>query len=316
LGQGRQDAGGTEIKQERVMKKHKIGWLNRPGTMGESWNPVVGCSKVTAGCVNCYAERMAWRLATMNVLGYRGVVDRLTPAYSPRWKGKTVLVESALEKPLRWKKPRTVFVCSMGDLFHENTPDEWIDCVFAVMALCPQHTFIVLTKRAERMAEYFDNEQTVVRVLMAKLDAAMENMLTMPLVLDLPLPNVWLGVTAENQEQADRRIQHLLRTPCAVRFVSCEPMLGPVDLSGYMAGGLTPGGFLDGLSWVICGCEAGPGRRPMNHCWADDLLDECIVAGVPFYMKQLQCDNGRVVKELDEFPPTLRVREFPVMAQN
>lgn len=261
------------------MSGHKIGWLNRPGTKGETWNPIIGCSKCSAGCKNCYAQTMALRLARMGVDAYSSVVK------NGGWTGNTAFVPSQLEKPLSWKKPRTVFVCSMGDLFHESVEPDWLYEVFDVMSRCPQHTFIVLTKRPKQMQSYIEHSW---------LDRGNEF-----------LPNVWLGVTAENQEQAAARIPHLLATPAAVRFVSVEPMLGPVRLEPY----------LEKLDWVICGCESGPGRRLMKWSWAEDLLKQCKAANVPFFMKQLSKGSpaplGKVAKEIDEFPPELRVREFP-----
>jgi protein gp37 len=293
------------------MKKHKISWLNIPGYIPQTWNPIVGCSKISDGCRNCYAERMAARLASMTSdhLKYDEVIN-----CRDSWNGETLLVESALQKPLGWKKPRSIFVNSMGDLFHENTPDEWIDRVFAVMALCPQHLFIVLTKRADRMAGWFSDigsEQMecvnfpAIRHPFARLGKSSN--LVEKLYLShpngpapWPLPNVWLGVTAENQAAADERIPHLLRTPAAVRFVSCEPMIGAVIFSTMsMPPEMTPLGPMPGqynalqhtwkgrkLDWVICGGESGPGARPMNPEWAMCLSLQCSNAGVPFFFKQ------------------------------
>lgn len=215
------------------MADTKIEWTDK------TWNPIVGCSKVSAGCANCYAERMANRLACMGQMSYNKVVLQ----GRPEWTGKTAFVESALEQPLHWKKPQLVFVCSMGDLFHESVPFEWIDKVFAVMALCRQHTFQVLTKRPERMKEYIcemseNGKWDACSVDPETLDWSMTqsgthefaNYIRRP----FPLPNVWIGVTAENQEQADKRIPILLQIPAAKRFVSVEPMLSAVDLTGWV----------------------------------------------------------------------------------
>ena len=256
----------------------------------QTWNPIVGCSKVSPGCDNCYAEKMSQRLARMgsteNMEAYTSAIDWSNFDVPLGWSGNTVFVESALKKPLKRKKPTVYFVCSMSDLFHEDTPFEWIDKVFDVMANCPQHTFQVLTKRPARMMEYFAKWKTFP---------------------DMRLTNVWLGVTAENQEQADRRIPFLLRIPgAAVRFVSVEPMLGPVELK-LETGTLKPE---TGLDWVICGCESGPGRRPMHWSWAKSLADQCHSAGVAFFMKQMVRD-GKVVKALPGLRPGLRIREFP-----
>jgi protein gp37 len=281
------------------MKKHGIGWLNIPGYVPQTWNPIVGCSNISEGCRNCYAERMAKRLAAMGAAGYTDKTDT-----TGLWNGKTELLDAVLEKPPSWKKPRAIFVNSMGDLFHENTPDEWIDRVFAVMALCPQHLFIVLTKRAERMERYLATKST-------KGDAAICRAINeIPAALgdrhgclEMPLPNVWLGVTAENQSAADERIPHLLRTPAAVRFISCEPMLEALNLGEAldpcapdcrreMVGTYPNRGHwhvpLDKqmLHWIICGGESGPGARPMNPKWARSLRDQANLADVPFFFKQ------------------------------
>jgi protein gp37 len=208
-----------------LMKKHKISWLNIPGYIPQTWNPIVGCSKVSEGCRNCYAERMAKRLAGIKATDYYRKALDIDDFEPPTWRiesgwsGETFFVESALEKPLGWEKPRAIFVNSMGDLFHENTPDEWIDRVHYIMAKSPQHLFILLTKRAKRMAEYYSVERCLYETNCGDYRPK----------ASWPLPNVWLGVTAENQAAADERIPHLLRTPAAVRFVSCEPMIGPID---------------------------------------------------------------------------------------
>jgi protein gp37 len=323
----------------------KIEWVkNGDGTQGKTWNPVTGCTKVSPGCEHCYAERMSKRLAGR--CGY--------PADNPF---KVTLHPRRLTEPLHWRKPRTIFVCSMGDLFHDDVPDEFIDQVFAVMALCPQHTFQVLTKRPERMQEYIsgaERQEDVCTEIACRAwgwDAcrAAENLggkwippqyeedgygrveaagYVDEVDIPWPLPNVWLGVTAENQEQADKRIPLLLETPAAVKFVSIEPMLGAVDLttketcpdcggSGYW---WTPGRgpayvnsygdpprhkttcetcggnfdypgdgeiatFPDGIHWVICGGETGPGARPIHPDWVRFLRDQCQYAGVPFFFK-------------------------------
>ncbi len=263
-------------------KKHKIGWLNVPGYIPQTWNPIVGCSKISEGCRNCYAERMANRLKGMGTRGYTDVTDG-----SGRWNGILTIVESELQKPLGWKKPRAIFVNSMGDLFHENTPDEWIMRVFNAMAtdvLQPcEHIYIVLTKRAERMQKFFE--------LYTRNGTK-------------PWPNVWLGVTVEDQEAADERIPHLLSTPCAVRFVSCEPLIGPVDLcipvgcrscnhpgnvvvreSCTRCGGT---GREPSIDWIIAGGESGANQevRPSHAEWFRSLHDQALEAGVPFFFKQ------------------------------
>jgi protein gp37 len=192
------------------------------------------------------------------------------------WNGDTILVESALKKPLGWKKPRAIFVNSMGDLFHENTDPMHFARVFSVIEQCPQHLFIILTKRAERMK----------RMMSPEIWLRPES---------IPFKNVWLGVTAENQAAADERIPHLLNTPAAVRFVSCEPLIGEVSLrwaKWHDFTDRTPGyshDHLDGardLDWIICGGESGPGARAMNPEWARSLSNQSAAAGVPFFFKQ------------------------------
>ncbi len=241
--------------------RSKIEWTDA------TWNPVTGCTKVSAGCANCYAERMAARFP-----------DRFGD-----WRGGVRAHEDRLDEPMRWKRPRRVFVCSMGDLFHEGVPSWVIERVFSTAHYCPQHTFIVLTKRPERMRDFW-------RGCWREDNGCV-------------LSNLWLGVSVENQAAADERIPILLDTPAAVRFVSVEPMLGPVDLgkwihgscfahdadvggSGKCAGHRCDEDWLRELHWVICGGESGPGARPMHPGWARGLRDQCVGAGVPFFFKQ------------------------------
>ena len=292
------------------MSGHKIGWLNRPGTKGETWNPIVGCCKTSPGCDNCYAEQMAGRLAAMGLDQYRDVIAADDPYYKHchGWSGHVAFVDLAIDKPTHWRKPRTVFACSMGDLFHADVPFEWIDRVFAVMALCSQHTFIILTKRVWRMRSYVDHMMRLAGHLCdtderSFGDRRWEQDEVFP---PFPLPNVWLGVTAEDQRRADERIPHLLDTPAAVRFASVEPMLGGVDLYngdpdprllGVVAKNTYLGDWWEpgepptqrphhGLDWVICGGESGPGARPMRPDWARSLRGQCDAADVPFFFKQ------------------------------
>ena len=275
----------------------KIEWVDT------SWNPIVGCSKISTGCDNCFAAKMAGRLANMGQKPYMEVVRLGQPVRNPFhkshkgkfigvWNGTTFLVESALDKPYHWKKPWTIFVCSMSDLFHETVPFEWIDKVIDVIVECPQHTFKILTKRPEILKQYSDYN-------MAEA-----------------IPNIWLGVTAENQEQADKRIPILLQIPAAKRFVSIEPMLGPInltDIDAEMAGheeyihinSLTgqhtdmgrPCNPVNKLDWVICGSESGHNRRPMNESWVRDLKNQCIITKTPFFLKQMHCEaDGKKIK--------------------
>jgi protein gp37 len=219
------------------------------------------------------------------------------------WTGEVRLNEQWIDQPLRWRKPRRIFVCAHGDLFHENVPDEWIDRVFAVMALTPQHTYQVLTKRPERMRDYFGHGGTCIPFgirLEAKRLVGRD-----PGPLPIAMPNVWKGVSVEDQDTADARIPLLLETPAAVRFVSYEPALGPVDFTRIHLGtcdAAFPGNpeftkvrfnrnALKGvnrpaLDQVIAGGESGPGSRPMHPDWPRSIRDQCKTAGVPFFFKQ------------------------------
>lgn len=226
--------------------KTKIEWTDA------SWNPVVGCSIVSPGCTNCYAMGQAARIERCaagagQATHYAGLTQ--PSKAGPVWTGKLALApDHILTAPLRWKKPRRVFVNSMSDLFHEDVPDEWIDRVFAVMALAPRHTFQVLTKRAKRMRIYLDqrtdNRAEEIGVAMRAIAGTSDE----PGLIELPLPSVWLGVSAEDQKRADERIPDLLATPAAVRFVSAEPLLGPIDLTQLFH---APIDFARGLDWVI-----------------------------------------------------------------
>ena len=278
----------------------KIEWTER------TWNPIVGCSIVSPGCTNCYAMQMAARIERMSpkLDHYKGLTKRVNG--KAVWTGKLALApESTLLLPLRTKKPTMWFVNSMSDLFHEDVPDEWIDRVFAVMALTPQHTYQVLTKRSGRMREYVSglgqSSTTPDRItqLAFSIGANVRGYRGSGGLCGRPLPNVWLGVSAERQQEADERIPDLLATPAAVRFVSAEPLLGPIDFTSLPSiSGI--GRHLDALSnagcehadipskldWIIVGGESGPNARPMHPDWARAIRDQCAAAGVPFFFKQ------------------------------
>ena len=235
-----------------------------------TWNPVTGCTKASAGCDHCYAETFAER--------WRG-----TPGHYFENGFDVQLRPDKLDQPLRWTKPRRIFVNSMSDLFHDQVPDEYIARVFAVMALAPQHTFQLLTKRHGRMRSLLRSNEFRGAVAREASDRAgeppFEPCPTFHRVRSgWPLPNVWLGVSVENQQWADIRIPALIDTPAAVRFLSCEPLLGPVVLKGPSVG--------FGIDWVIVGGESGRGARPMHPDWARSLRDQCHTAGVPFLFKQ------------------------------
>jgi protein gp37 len=299
------------------VSKSAIEWTD------ETWNPIAGCTKVSAGCKHCYAEQMAKRLVAMGQEKYAGTVDE-----SGRWTGKITFDEKALLAPLRWKKSRMVFVNSMSDLFHEGVPDEFIDRVFGVMSVTPEHTYQILTKRPARMAAYLSKPWPALaaglrgmayRIHDCAIEIAREVGISKINSWDSlpafatgqpwPLPNVWLGTSVEHQEAADERIPHLLKCPAAVRFLSCEPLLEAVDLGNFMCDywrhGLTLGNYLD---WVICGGESGPGARSMHPDWARSIRDQCVAAKVPFFFKQWRGHNKKLAgrrlddREWNQFP--------------
>lgn len=299
------------------MDKTGIEWTD------STWNPVRGCSLVSDGCKNCYAMHVANRFSG-DGQPYAGLINRTTQG--PKWSGKITLVDSMLNQPLHWTKPRKIFVNSMSDLFHEGVPDWFIDRVFVVMALAHQHTFQILTKRPDRMHDYikaFDwkraivsciDEHDGVSVIERNSQADLEGQLTDRMYGTKskrnvwPLPNVWLGISAENQATFDDRVMHLLKTPAAIRWVSMEPLLGPIDMtSAYLncqnlqdammdpetgayecCGNCDHTGIGDkmGIDWVVAGGESGHGARPMHPAWVRSIRDQCAAAGVPFLLKQ------------------------------
>lgn len=326
----------------------KIEWTEK------TWNPVVGCSKVSAGCKNCYAIRMAWRLPHIghSKEKYAGTVEK-TAGGQLNWTGKVNTSEKDLLKPLTWKKSAMVFVNSESDLFHESISFEFIDLVFAVMALCPQHTFQVLTKRPARMVEYFKSRgEDMVEIRQAaeimvcgdphlfhvteklkgearkKIGPIHITSTILPHLKEAgwfwdvtntdfgneskleyegewPLKNVWLGVSVEDQKAANERIPLLLQVPAAVRFLSCEPLIGPVSFrwapwhdwkdpekgtrsvrNGKPVIVRSELDGIKGIDWVIVGGESGKGARPMHPEWARSLRDQCTKAGAAFFFKQ------------------------------
>jgi protein gp37 len=277
----------------------KIEWCD------ETINPIIGCSKVSQGCTNCYAERQAPRLARFphTAERYAGLTD------GGKWTGQTRFVPSELEKPLRWRKPRKIFVCSMGDLFHETVTNEQIADVFFVMqgeaSTVPMpHTFKLLTKRPRRMLGWFE----WIRKQHENDDPALMS-LGLWYRHEGRLPrNIHLGVSIENQETADERVPLLLQTPAAVRFISAEPLLGSVDLTSGMP--LVGGARLLDIHQVIVGCESGPRRRETKLEWVRSIRDQCVAAGVAFFCKQISI-GGRVSKDPSEWPVDLRIREDP-----
>jgi protein gp37 len=280
----------------------------------DTWNPIRGCSRVSEGCRNCYAEGIAYRFSGPGK-PYEGLVTIGADGQRrQQWNGQIKFVESALLEPLRWKKPRRIFVNSMSDLFHANVTDEMRDRIFAAMALCPQHTFQVLTKRPERMLAYLRTgphasvnlRETYIGMQVSKIHLERTGEPVSEWA-GLPLPNVWLGVSVEDQKTADARIPYLLQTPAAIRYASYEPALGPVDFTAVRlpewTGGLgappihslrpdvrqwEPGGsyMATKLDQIIMGGESGRNARPMHPDWARSTRNQCRDAGVAFFFKQ------------------------------
>lgn len=254
-------------RNERICKAMtKIEWTDA------TWNPVAGCTWASPGCDVCYAARMTRRLEAMGQADYAGLTTK------KHFNGTVRTLAHKLDAPLRWKKPRMVFVNSMSDLFHKDVPTEFIWQVFDTMWNARQHTFQILTKRPERMAG----------VLSEMYAASCSD----------PLPNVWLGTSVENVEQT-ARIDHLLKCPAAVRFISAEPLLECVDFAFR--------NWADEekyrIDWCIVGGESGPGARPMHPDWARLIRDDCQAAGVKFFMKQMD--------KKQPIPVDLLIREFP-----
>ncbi|MCM2472118.1 phage Gp37/Gp68 family protein [Rhizobium sp. CG5] len=311
----------------------KIEWTDA------TWNPITGCSLVSPGCTNCYAMKLAGTR-----LKHHPSREGLTKdsKAGPVWTGEVRFNEQWLDQPLLWTKPRMIFVCAHGDLFAEGVTDAWLDQIFAVMALSPRHTFQVLTKRPERMRAYLSNPETVQRVYDLVMDMVVVDgvkaILTTPRTHDVapagnkvmlglwPLPNVWCGVSVEDQKRAVERIPVLLQTPATIRWISAEPLLGLINLTTI---DVDNDSFVDALNirlwgdeienwqgteqdwetsfmdwynlaempdpeleilprldWVVVGGESGRAAHPMHPDWARSLRDQCAAAGVPFLFKQ------------------------------
>ncbi len=250
-----------------------------------TWNPVRGCSIVSEGCRNCYAMRQAHRLGGEG-MPYEGLI-RATPG-GPKWTGEVRTVPELLDQPLRWRKPRRIFVNSMSDLFHPAVPDEFIARVWAVMHQSRRHVFQVLTKRPERMAAWLGRcgNGGGLRWITHNGTEPERAYNGTGIVVGTsdrwPLPNVWLGTSAEDQAALDERAPHLIATPAAVRFLSLEPLLGPIAFPLRSRGSV----FWGAIHWVIVGGESGPGARPMHPDWPREIRDQCVSAGVPFFFKQ------------------------------
>ena len=277
----------------------KINWAANPdGSPGETTNPVRGfCSPASPGCAHCYARRMAGRLKRMGMPGYQSTTE------ATFWP-------PALAAVFRWRKPRTVFWGSMFDLFEERVTFEQIAACFGVMGATPRHTHVVLTKRAERMAEWFkwiSSSNCAAPVTECRWQAlrrdderdTIRRKNNVPAYHPWPLPNVVLMATTEDQQRFDERLPPLLQCPAVCHGISVEPMLGAMDVRWHLgseaewqttAGSSTPGCV--GIDWVICGAESGPGRRPMDPDWARSLRNQCVEAGTAYFYKQGPGDHG------------------------
>lgn len=299
-------------------------------------NPTTGCDRISDGCTNCYALTMAKRLKGMGSEKYQRDGD---PKTSGPGFGLT-LHEDVVALPLKWRKPRRVFVNSMSDLFHEDVPDEFIARLWAVMAATPQHTYQILTKRHGRMRSMLRRTLWFQQLVIQEGGWIPSNP-DLPALRSWPLSNVHLGVSVEDQKRANLRIPALLDTPAAVRFLSCEPLLGPVDLlpgdhrgherewygSDYICLDCSPEDELvlwrkitaPNLDWVIVGGESGPGARICNPEWIRSLVKQCQTVGIPTFVKQLGSvwarENGWGGKggEPDQWDADLRVRQFPTV---
>ena len=266
------------------MKESRIEWTEA------TWNPLRGCSRVSVGCRFCYAERVAERWSKKGQ-PYEGlVVPSKKVGGHPRWTGEIMLVEHMLDEPRKWKQGKLIFVNSMSDLFHEKVPVSYIERIFEVMRETPQHTYQVLTKRDRRLL---------------KLSA----------LIDWP-DNVWMGVSVEDDRVLDR-IARLQQTGAKLKFLSLEPLIGPIDLRENINTGLDP---LAGMDWVIVGGESGQQARMMDASWAVDIVNQCKAAEVPVFVKQMGTEwwrrhygVGKSFKgdDFHAFPPKLRVREYP-----
>lgn len=288
-----------------------------------TWNPVIGCSRVSAGCQSCYAETMAARFSGEGEY-YEGVAIK-EPGKPGRWTGMVKMVGHKLDQPLRWKRPRRIFVNSMSDLFHDELTNEQIAAIFGVMGLAHWQGFQTLTKRPQRMLDWFAWLEAMAekfkeiypndpvewrRSEVLKRAARRAGVSTRcirdpdaPSEFQWPLRNVHIGVTAEDQKAFDTRVPLLMEVPANVRWVSVEPMIGPV-VAGFHFGKPRP-------DWIVIGAESGRGAREMDLEWARSLKDECHRHDVAVFMKQLSGPGGRAIKDPALFPDDLRVQEFP-----
>ncbi len=315
----------------------KIEWLANPdGFRGVTWNPIaMRCDRCSPGCNHCWHLRQAARDAHNPILAPELRIARAG--------GPFALMQDVLQQPLYWRKPRRVGVQFMGDLWHEKVPDEWVSQVMTTAYLCEDNTFLFLTKRANRMAEYFA-KLTVGKAGLGKAlnDIGHDSLATrlflagkMKIAEDGQppyriAPNIWLGVTICNQREADEKLPIHVRIPAAVRYVSFEPLLADIDIERYVMScvdcgnqgsvafddrpGKTPrlckqacikGGESPALDWVIIGAETGPGARPCNLYWIDHILTQCEAAGVPPFIKAVRDDKGRLATDINKISSML-----------
>jgi protein gp37 len=280
-----------------------IEWCDR------TWNPLRGCTRVSTGCTNCYAEKIAGRFSGKGQ-AFEGLAKKVGNEF--RWTGKIMFVEKELETPLHWKKPARIFVNSVSDLFHEKVPFDFIDRVFETMCHPDgvKHTYQILTKRPERMLEYFNYFANKLADFNDGNGPDDEWLLRQP--------HIWLGVSVENQEEADKRIPILLQIPVAVKFLSCEPLLSPLDLKKWLwtvirdedeIGYVEP---FNEINWIIAGGESGPKARPSHPDWFRDLQYQCEVGEVAFLFKQYGnwLPSYNAGERLEEFPTLLNKKSF------
>jgi protein gp37 len=313
-----------------------------------TWNPMMGCRRVSAGCENCYAERIAARFSGEGQ-PFHDIARRRSNGEA-QWTGNSAINLRTLTAPLSWRRPRRIFVNSMSDVFYEQFSAEDVASVWAVMALAPYHVFQLLTKRPERMREMLTDPGFYDLVLRAATEFRHSrprlSMIPVSNPTRFPYANVWLGVSVENQETANERVPLLAQTPAAVRFLSCEPLLGPIDFDECGSRGAEDGdpfAFsalagvdgaeppIPGIDWCIIGGESGPRARPFHLEWCRDILAQCDFAGTAAFVKQLgasavDCDLSLSLGErmplrdshggdMAEWPEELRVREFPIAAE-
>ena len=256
------------------MSDTKISWAEKV------WNPIIGCTKVSVGCKNCYAEKFANR--------WKGRLPDYSEVITDgHWNGSAIYIPERLFEPQYWKKPKRIFVCSMGDLFHKDVDEVWIKNVFMTINQCPQHQFIILTKRSERAKEWFDKHSGKIKH-----------------------DNYIIGTSCEDQLTADKRIPILMQIP-GKKFVSLEPLLGEINLTSIKHDDccLNP---LSQLDWVVIGAES-IGGRPGRECkieWIENIIKQCKFAEIPVFVKQIHL-NGKLLKHIEDFPKHLQIQEYP-----